>query len=49
MKMALLYGSAMASFCVERFGPERLMNLSQEAIKERIQLFLDLVSVEKEL
>lgn len=43
MKRALIYGSAMASFCVERFGIERLENLSQEDLDARLQLFIDLV------
>jgi len=43
MKRAIIYGSAMASFCVEKFGTERLMNLSHEEIEERIQGFVDLV------
>ena len=32
MKRALIYGSAMASFCVEEFGPERLLNLEESAL-----------------
>ncbi|MBK6947232.1 MAG: sugar kinase [Haliscomenobacter sp.] len=43
MKRAVIYGSAMASFCVERFGMERLMNLSQEEIGERVGRFVELV------
>lgn len=43
MKRAIIYGSAMASFCVEKFGLERLENLTQEEIDERIQQFVDLV------
>ena len=43
MKRALIYGSAMASFCVERFGIERLENLSREDLDARLQLFIDLV------
>lgn len=43
MKRALIYGSAMASFCVEQFGIERLVNLSQEDLDARLQLFIDLV------
>jgi sugar/nucleoside kinase (ribokinase family) len=29
MKRAVIYGSAMASFCVEKFGPERLKEVTQ--------------------
>lgn len=43
MKRAIIIGSAMASFCVEKFGTERLQNLSDEAIDLRIQRFVDLV------
>lgn len=43
MKRAIIFGSAMASFCVEKFGTERLNNLSQEEIDERVQDFIDLV------
>lgn len=43
MKRAIIYGSAMASFCVEKFGTERLTNLTAEDIEERIQDFVDLV------
>ncbi|MGD1843939.1 MAG: PfkB family carbohydrate kinase [Salibacteraceae bacterium] len=43
MKRAIIYGSAMASFTVEKFGTERLMGLSQEAVNARVQEFVDLV------
>ncbi|MBN8701808.1 MAG: bifunctional hydroxymethylpyrimidine kinase/phosphomethylpyrimidine kinase [Bacteroidetes bacterium] len=43
MKRAIIYGSAMASFCVEKFGIERLLNLSQKELDERVQEFIDLV------
>lgn len=43
MKRAVIYGSAMASFCVEKFGPQRLKELSQDEIEERVQVFIDLV------
>lgn len=43
MKRAVIFGSAMASFCVEKFGTERLEGLSQEEVDERIQEFIDLV------
>ena len=46
MKRAVIYGSAMASFCVEKFGPERLMNLSADTLEERVQEFVDLVQFE---
>ena len=43
MKRAVIIGSAMASFCVEKFGTERLENLSDEAVEQRIQEFVKLV------
>lgn len=46
MKRAIIYGSAMASFCVEKFGTERLVNLSQEEINARVQDFVRLSSFE---
>ncbi len=46
MKRAVIYGSAMASFCVEKFGPEALMNLTQAKIENRVQEFIDLVQFE---
>jgi sugar/nucleoside kinase (ribokinase family) len=39
MKRAIIYGSAMASFCVEKFGTERLVNLSQKEIDARVNEF----------
>ncbi len=46
LKRAVIYGSAMASFCVEKFGPQRLKELDQSQIKQRIQDFVDLVQVD---
>ena len=43
MKRAIIFGSAMASFCVEKFGTEKLQNLSQQEVDERVQEFIDLV------
>ena len=43
MKRAIIFGSAMASFTVEKFGTERLIGLSQEDVSERVQEFVDLV------
>ena len=43
MKRAVILGSAMASFTVEEFGTERLLNLDEGEIDRRIQLFVDLV------
>lgn len=43
MKRGIIFGSAMASFCVEKFGTERVLGLTQKEIDERIQQFIDLV------
>lgn len=43
MKRAVIYGSAMASFCVEKFSIERLKGLTDADIRERIARFVDLV------
>ena len=44
MKNAIIFGSALASFCVEKFGTERIKNLSQEEIQARVQQFVKLSS-----
>jgi sugar/nucleoside kinase (ribokinase family) len=43
MKRAVIFGSAMASFSVEKFGTERIQNLSSEEVDTRVQQFIDLV------
>jgi len=43
MKRAIIFGSAMASFTVEKFGTERLIGLSSDKIDARVQEFVDLV------
>ena len=49
MKTAIIVGSAMASFCVEKFGPSRLKEISKEDIDERIQQFVQLVNFDIDL
>lgn len=44
MKNAVIYGSAMASFCVERFGTERLVNLTEAELNARVAEFKKLSS-----
>jgi sugar/nucleoside kinase (ribokinase family) len=39
LKRAVIYGSAMASFCVERFGPERLFDLEEAEVSRRAEAF----------
>lgn len=43
MKSAIIVGSAMASFCVEKFGSERLQEITKEDIENRIRQFVNLV------
>ncbi len=43
MKRAIIFGSATASFCVEKFGTENLVGLTQEQVESRVQEFIDLV------
>jgi len=43
LKRAIIVGSAMASFCVEKFGTERLMTLTDREIETRVQQFVNLV------
>ncbi|WP_310398097.1 PfkB family carbohydrate kinase [Hymenobacter sp.] len=45
MKRAVIHGSAMASFCVEKFGTERLLNLTEEELEAREAQFAELVRV----
>jgi sugar/nucleoside kinase (ribokinase family) len=49
MKRAIIVGSAMASFCVEKFGPTRLKEINRKDIDVRIQMFKDLVNFDIEL
>ena len=49
MKTAIIIGSAMASYCVEKFGTERLRELTKENIETRLKQFVDLVSFDIQL
>ncbi|TXI85397.1 MAG: sugar kinase [Crocinitomicaceae bacterium] len=44
MKRAIIAGSALASFCVEKFGTEKLLHISQEDMESRIQEFVKLAN-----
>jgi sugar/nucleoside kinase (ribokinase family) len=46
LKRALFYGGVMGSFAVERFGTERLQNLTREEIEARFQIFRELTHLE---
>jgi hypothetical protein len=49
MKTAIIVGSAMASFCVEKFGPERLKEITKEDIDQRLSEFVQLVNFDIDL
>ena len=49
MKTGIIVGSAMASFCVEKFGPQRLKEITRADIDNRIQQFVELVNFDIEL
>jgi sugar/nucleoside kinase (ribokinase family) len=49
MKTAIIVGSAMASFCVEKFGPERLKEITKADIDERLSEFVQLVNFDIDL
>ncbi len=49
MKTAIIVGSAMASYCVEKFGTERLREITREDIDRRMVQFQELVNFDIEL
>ncbi len=49
MKNAVIYGSTLASFCVEKFGTERMINLEAEEVHHRMQQFKQLTQFNIEL
>jgi sugar/nucleoside kinase (ribokinase family) len=49
MKTAIIVGSAMASFCVEKFGPQRLKEISKNDIDIRLAEFVQLVNFDIDL
>ena len=49
MKTAIIVGSAMASFCVEKFGPERLKEINKADIDARLAEFVQLVNFDIDL
>jgi sugar/nucleoside kinase (ribokinase family) len=49
LKRAIIVGSALASFCCEKFGIQRLLEIKREDIDERVQQFIDLVDFDIEL
>jgi sugar/nucleoside kinase (ribokinase family) len=49
MKTAIIHGSNLASFCVEKFGTERMVNLEKEEVLARLKQFKALTQFEIEL
>ena len=49
MKTAIIVGSAMASFCVEKFGPDRLKEINKDDIDARLAEFVQLVNFDIDL
>ncbi len=49
MKAAVVIGSAMASFCVEKFGPTRMKEITTADIEARVGEFIDLMNVNVEV
>lgn len=49
MKTAIIVGSALASFCVEKFGPNRMKEITKADIDERISEFVQLVNFDIDL
>ena len=49
MKTAIIVGSAMASFCVEKFGTQRLREITKEDIDARLKEFVQLVNFDIDL
>lgn len=46
MKNAVIYGSTLASFCVEKFGTERMINLEDKEVFQRLNQFKELTQFE---
>ncbi|MCA0131189.1 PfkB family carbohydrate kinase [Winogradskyella alexanderae] len=49
MKTAVIYGSTLASFCVEKFGTERMQNLNDSEVYKRLDQFKSLTQFDIEL
>ena len=49
MKTAIIIGSALASFCVEKFGPNRMKEITKKDIDDRLSEFVQLVSFDIDL
>ena len=49
MKNAVIYGSNLASFCVEKFGTERMESLQANEVQNRLKIFKELTQFEIKL
>jgi sugar/nucleoside kinase (ribokinase family) len=49
MKNAIIYGSNLASFCVEKFGTERMVDLKKEEVIDRLKQFKSLTQFDIEI
>lgn len=49
MKNAIIYGSNLASFCVEKFGTERMISLNENEVNQRLRQFKALTQFDIEL
>jgi len=49
MKNAIIYGSNLASFCVEKFGTQRMEELTKEEVTERLEAFKQLTQFDIEI
>lgn len=45
MKRGIIYGSAMASMCVEKFGPQKLLEIKTSDVNKRVKKFTDLIQI----
>ncbi|MFK8297007.1 PfkB family carbohydrate kinase [Capnocytophaga cynodegmi] len=49
MKNAIIYGSTLASFCVEKFGTERMLSVTKDEIFKRLLQFKELTQFEMKI
>jgi sugar/nucleoside kinase (ribokinase family) len=49
MKNAIIYGSNLASFCVEKFGTERMVDLKEDEVVSRLKQFKSLTQFDIEI
>ncbi len=49
LKKAIIYGSSLASFCVEKFGTERMLELTEKEVHQRLRQFKSLTQFDIEL